>query len=142
MSKKNRFIDNQDGTITDIETSLIWLKEDGWQQEARWFTWDEAMDWAVEMGTRKFGGIQDWKLPDEEEIQTLYTPEAINKDKYEKDIHLDPVFPPGCQATVWLKSDSGHEGTIFDFKNGELRSLYKSKTGRMSVRLLQANLTW
>ncbi len=140
MSNPDRFIDNQDSTVTDTQTTLIWIREDGWQQEGRWFTWDEAMDWAVNMSYKNFGGLQDWRLPVEEEIQTLYNPEAINQDKYGKDIHLETVFPPGGQATVWLKSDSGHEGIIFDFKNGEFRPLYKSKTGRMSVRLVQGNI--
>jgi len=40
-------------------------------------------------------------------------------------------------ATVWLIGESGHEGTLFDFKNGEFRPLYKSKSGRMTVRLVR-----
>ena len=136
MSNSDRFIDNQNGTVTDSQTNLTWTREDGWQKEGRWFSWDEAKEWAGDISYVKFCDTQDWRLPDEEEILTLYNPEVTNEDKYGNVIHLDPIFPSGPQATVWLKSEQGHEGTLFDFKNGETRHLYKSKSGRMSVRLV------
>ena len=49
-------------------------------------------------------------------------------------------IPSGGLATVWLKGESGHEGTLFDFKNGEFRPLYKSKSGRMTVRLVRGEM--
>ena len=140
MSNSIRFEDNQDGTLTDTQTTLRWLREDGWQRETKWFSWDNAKDLYIYMNGIKFCGFQDWKLPNEDEILTLYNPEEINKDKYGKEIYLETVFPPGCQATVWLQGDSGHEAPIFDFKNGEIRRLYKSKTGRMSVRLVRGDI--
>ncbi len=140
MSDPNRFKDNQDGTLTDTKTTLMWLREDGWQRDGKWFSWDEAKDWYILMNGIKFCGFQDWKLPNEDEILTLYNPEEINRDKYGKEIYLETVFPPGCQATVWLLGESGHEAPIFDFKNGEIRPLNRSKTGRMSVRLVRGNI--
>jgi len=140
MPNSNRFKDNQDGTLTDTQTTLMWLREDGWQRDGKWFSWDEAKDWYILMNGIKFCGFQDWKLPNEDEILTLYNPEEINRDKYGKEIYLETVFPPGCQATVWLLGESGHEAPIFDFKNGEIRPLNRSKTGRMSVRLVRGNI--
>ena len=140
MPNSNRFKDNQDGTLTDTQTTLMWFREDGWQREGKWFSWDEAKDWYILMNAIKYCGFEDWKLPNEDEILTLYNPEEINNDKYGNEIYLETVFPPGGQATIWLQGDSGHEGTIFDFKNGEIRPLYKSKTGRMSVRLVRGNI--
>jgi len=140
MSNSNRFVDNQDGTLTDTKTTLMWVQEDGWQREGKWFSWDDAKDWAIDMSGIKFCGFLDWKLPNEDEILTLYNPDEINKDKYGNDIYLETIFPPGSQATVWLKGESGQDGIIFDFKNGETRSLYKSKTGRMSVRLVLGDI--
>jgi hypothetical protein len=140
MSNSNRFKDNEDGTVTDTQSNLTWIREDGWQKEGRWFSWDEAKEWAGDVSYIKFGNSQEWRLPDEEEILTLYDTDTINKDKYGKEIHLDAIFPSGPQATVWLKSEQGHEGTLFDFKNGETRRLYKSKSGRMSVRLVYGSI--
>ena len=140
MSKSDRFIDNQDGTLTDTQTTLTWFLEDGWQREAKWFTWDEAHDLAIDMNAIKFCSFQDWRIPLEDEIRTLYNPEVISHDKYEKENHLETVFPPGGQSTVWLKGEGGSYGSLFDFKNGEVRPLYKSKSGRMSVRLVRGKL--
>jgi hypothetical protein len=140
MSESDRFIDNKDGTLTDTQTTLTWFLEDGWQREAKWFTWDEAHELAVDMNNLKFCGFQDWRLPLEDEIRTLYNPIVINHDKYEKQNHLDTVFPPGGQSTVWLKGEGGSYGTLFDFKNGEVRPIYKSKSGRMTVRLVRGKL--
>jgi len=140
MLKKERFIDNQDGTMTDSTTELVWMQEDAWQKEAKWFTWDEAADLVHDLNNIKLGGFQDWRLPTEEEIQSLYHEKASNQDKYGKEIHLWPAFPSGGLATVWLKGESGQEGIIFDFKNGEFRPLYKSKSGRMTVRLVRGEM--
>ena len=140
MSESDRFIDNQDGTLTDTQTTLTWFLEDGWQREAKWFTWDEAHELAVDMNNLKFCSFQDWRLPLEDEIRTLYNPEVINHDKYEKENHLDTVFPPGGLSTVWLKGEGGSYGTLFDFKNGEVRPIYKSKSGRMTVRFVRGKL--
>ena len=70
MSKKERFIDNDDGTIIDSTTGLLWMREDAWQKEAKWFTWDEAIELANYFNNIKFGGFQDWRLPVEEEIKS------------------------------------------------------------------------
>ena len=140
MSDKERFIDNHDGTITDSTTGLLWMQQDAWQKEAKWFTWDEAADLVHDLNNIKLGGFQDWRLPTEEEIQSLYHEKASNQDKYGKEIHLWPAFPSGGLATVWLKGESGQEGTLFDFKNGEFRPMYKSKSGRMTVRLVRGEM--
>ena len=140
MLKKERFIDNQDGTMTDSTTELVWMQEDAWQKEAKWFTWDEAADLVHDLNNIKLGGFQDWRLPTEEEIQSLYHEKASNQDKYGKEIHLWPAFPSGGLATVWLKGESGQEGILFDFKNGEFRPMFKSKSGRMTVRLVRGEM--
>ena len=140
MLKKERFIDNQDGTMTDSTTELVWMQEDAWQKEAKWFTWDEAADLVHDLNNIKLGGFQDWRLPTEEEIQSLYHEKASNQDKYGKEIHLWPAFPSGGLATVWLKGESGQDGILFDFKNGEFRPMYKSKSGRMTVRLVRGEM--
>ncbi len=78
------------------------------------------------------------------EVRSMYKiqlgQDPNKKDKYGKEIHLWPAFPSGGLATVWLKGESGHEGTLFDFKNGEFRPMYKSKSGRMTVRLVRGEM--
>lgn len=142
MSDNPRFTDNGDGTVTDHKTQLIWCREDSWQTEKKWYTWDEAQEFVHRLNNNKFCGKMDWRLPTQEETETLYDPEKIILSKHEKDLHLDPIFPAGPLATIWLEGHrSGNEGNIFDFHNGEVRSLYKSKSGRMAARLLRGELS-
>ncbi len=132
---ENRFIDNQDGTITDTLTTLMWTREDLWQRDAKWVTWDEAMDYARDLAGDKFARYQDWRLPTIKEAMSLYQAGVVNKDKYEKEIHINPVFPEGPQACIWCdEPQAGHDGFIVDYRNGEVRTLYKSKCPRMSAR--------
>ncbi len=135
MSGDSRFEDNNDGSIFDPTTGLTWTKEDSWQREKVWVTWDEAVQHARHLCNIKFCGHNDWRLPTRQEVQTLFDRATKNQDKYGKDIHLDPVFPPGPLPTVWIHEDfTGNEGFIFDFRDGEFRPLYKSKSGRMAIR--------
>jgi uncharacterized protein DUF1566 len=135
MNSSARFTDNNNGSITDNKTGLTWTKEDTWQSEAKWVSWDEAKDHVTYLFQTKFCGNSDWRFPTTEEILSLYDPNAVNTDKYGTAIYLDPIFPSGCLPTVWTDGHfMGNEGNILDFRNGEIRSLYKSKSGRMAVR--------
>jgi hypothetical protein len=137
MSETPRYQDNGDGTITDLETTLQWFREDSWQIETRWFTWDEAFNFAVQMGQARFAGYNDWRLPSLEEGMSLMAPEVCNKDKYDKDIRLDPIFPAGCQATFWSYDGVGQDGYVINLGTGGYSLLYKSKSGRMAARLVR-----
>jgi hypothetical protein len=69
---------------------------------------------------------------------TLYDPEVENTNKYGKKTHLLDVFPPGGLSTIWLKDDMpGNDGQILDYESGEVRPLYRSKSGRMAVRAVR-----
>ncbi|PIQ95903.1 MAG: hypothetical protein COV67_12370 [Nitrospinae bacterium CG11_big_fil_rev_8_21_14_0_20_56_8] len=135
MADVPRFTDAKDGTIQDTRTGLTWCREDSWQSEAKWVTWDEAIEHARRQCDLKLGGYNDWRLPTREEALTLLVPEASNKDKYGSDIQLPSVFPEGSLPTTWTQEGiTGNDSYILDFRNGEVRSLFKSKTGRMAVR--------
>jgi len=135
MSPEERFIDNNNGTLTDQKTGLTWSKEDSWQSDGKWVSWDEAMDHVYHFRDIRLGGTPDWRLPLPAEALSLYDPEAVNTDKYGKEIHLHAAFPSGPLSTIWVHEPfTGNEGYILDFKTGEIRTLDKSKTGRMAVR--------
>jgi hypothetical protein len=98
---KPRFTDNNDGTITDNLTGLMWAKEDSWQMEARWLSWDEAREYIHSMAYQQLAGYNDWRFPEKEEMLILVDPDHTIQDKYGKDMKMNPVFPNGPLATVW-----------------------------------------
>lgn len=61
---KNNFVDNGDGTITDLATGLMWLQEDS--KEA--MLWQDALAYGEAF---TFAGYSDWKVPDAKELQSI-----------------------------------------------------------------------
>jgi hypothetical protein len=60
----NQFVDNQDGTITDEATGLMWMQSDtGTAME-----WEDALAYAENATT---GGYVDWRLPNVKELQSI-----------------------------------------------------------------------
>jgi hypothetical protein len=60
----NQFVDNGDGTVTDLATGLMWTQEDG----GSLMNWEEALDSAA---TNTTAGHTDWRLPDAKELQSI-----------------------------------------------------------------------
>ncbi len=135
--ESQRFTDNGDGTITDSKTGLTWVGKDSWICDKQWLSWDEAEKFVEGLCHSSFANTQDWRLPTSTEISSLYEPDKINKDKYGKEIHLDPIFPEGSLARDWTSDYSGNDAFIMDFSTGEVSSLYKSKAGRMAARAVR-----
>jgi hypothetical protein len=134
---KPRFTDNNDGTITDHLTGLMWAKEDSWQMEARWLSWDEASEYTKNMAYNKLAGYNDWRFPEKEELLILVDPDHCIQDKYGKDMKMNPVFPNGPLANVWTADGIGSDGYIVNFTTGKADTLYKSKSGRMAARAVR-----
>ena len=132
-----RFIDNDNGTITDSLTGLMWAKEDSWQMEGKWLSWDEARDYTHNMAYQQLAGHNDWRLPEKEELLSLVDPDHTIQDKYGKDLKMNPAFPSGPLATVWAADGIGQDGFLVNFNTGEADVLYKSKCGRMATRTVR-----
>ena len=59
-------VDNEDGTVTDTETGLMWQKATA----PGTYTWQEALTYAEGLELPA-GGYTDWRLPNRNELQTL-----------------------------------------------------------------------
>ena len=140
MNQETRYKDNGNGTVTDIANEITWTQEDSWQMETKWVTWDEADEHIRHLSDIKFAGYNDWRFPSKAEAVTLYGADLENKDKYGNRLYLDPVFPEGALPTIWIHEYmTGEEGYILDLRNGEVRRLFKSKSGRMAARALRSD---
>ena len=68
LSARNRFVDNNDGTVTDSKTNLMWLKN-GWRLNfLSAVTWWQAVD---KCNNFNQGGHNNWRLPSIEEWLSL-----------------------------------------------------------------------
>ncbi|MCP4600131.1 MAG: DUF1566 domain-containing protein [Proteobacteria bacterium] len=63
----NDLRDNDDGTITDQATGLMWTKADSDEG----MKWEDALHWVEEKRTETHLGYSDWRLPNVKELQSI-----------------------------------------------------------------------
>ncbi len=89
------YVDNGDGTITDLNTGLMWEKKDqsgGIHDWRNRYTFEEAFSvFLGELISAKFAGYSDWRLPNINELHSL-------ADYGRVDPAIDPVFQTKCAA--------------------------------------------
>lgn len=97
-TEENRFVDNDDGTVTDSQTGLMWAQSSSpgdlnWEDAERYCK-NPAMD-------SLYLKYDDWRMPTVEELQTLYLKDikAYKVDCGLK-IRIDSVFDISC-AWIW-----------------------------------------
>lgn len=61
---ENDFVDNNDGTITDLATGLMWQQDDSQVS----MDWEEALYYAENL---ELAGYDDWRLPNAKELQSI-----------------------------------------------------------------------
>lgn len=93
---KNDFVDNDDNTISDIATGLMWQKsDDGIARD-----WQEALAYAE---SSEIDGYDDWRLPNAKELQSIvdYTrsPQTTNSPA------INPIF-----ETTEINDPEGNSG--------------------------------
>jgi hypothetical protein len=118
----NYFVDNNDGTVTDIATMLMWEKNGS----IRSIDYDRSNAYIKLLKRERFAGYSDWRLPTLEELASL-----LEKGE-QKGVHIDPVFG-NKQIRCWTVDRcevgggySGLTGTtqpaarIVNFKDGKI----------------------
>ena len=92
----NDFVDNGDGTVSDLATGLMWAQDDS----GSGMEWEEALAWVQAMNDANYLGHCDWRLPNVKELESLVdysrSPDATNSAA------IDPVF-----NTTEITSEAG-----------------------------------
>lgn len=98
----NNFIDNNNETISDLNTGLMWQQAD----DGNFYDWENALNFAENF---ELGGYDDWRLPNPKELHSIVdysrSPDitnspAINPIFYTTEI-LDPYDNPNQYPYFW-----------------------------------------
>ena len=108
-STKLKYIDNGDETVSDTRHGVMWMKNDTWLELGRLITWHDSLELARKKNEEKFAGYSNWRIPSASEAKYLFDPESSNTDVEGCEIHIDPVFPPGCGFSTWTHGRGGHQ---------------------------------
>ena len=69
----NEFVDNSDGTVSDLATGLMWMQNDSGSFNSGddgngAMNWEQSLKWAESMA---YAGYSDWRLPNAKELQSI-----------------------------------------------------------------------
>ncbi len=104
LSNEQRFVDHKNGTISDLETGLMWKASDSYLDMDKWVSWQEAKVFASVINQEQFAGYNDWRLPTRKEAASIHDLSSPITDTYGDTVYLPAVFPPGSGQTTWTKT--------------------------------------
>lgn len=131
--------DNNDGTVTDTRTKLMWQKcslgQGGAQCDvdtAKKYTWTSALNAAQEANKVWLLGFNDWRLPSITELRTLVEEVCLPTIN-------NSLFPNTQSDSYWSSSPFAHTGRssawFISFTSGY--EDHFSKSGDYHVRLVR-----
>jgi hypothetical protein len=142
----SQLVDNDNGTITDTATGLIWKKcSEGQNNDtactgsATWFTWDKALQAAETLNSSGgFAGKTDWRLPNIKELLSLVE-EACSHPS------INSVRFPNTEASTFTASSrfwsasagAGNSTSAWDVSFYDGYSNYNSRKSSYRVRLVR-----
>ena len=114
----SRFTDNDNGSILDNETGLIWAKEDSWPVAQDWLNFQESLEFVDEMNKKDYLGFHDWRIPEREEIEKIFMADITILARSNNEIHLDPLFAPGGGNASWCLPFDQQAAFYFSYTSG------------------------
>jgi len=80
---KNNFVTNNDGTVSDLATGLIWQQSDDGISR----NWEQALEYAENL---QLAGHSDWRLPNAKELQSIV--DYTRSPQTSQSPAIDPLF--------------------------------------------------
>ena len=116
----NRFIDNDNGTILDSFTGLMWQEGYAYRETGNYISWYDANDYIDKLNQQKLGKYYDWRLPNKLEIQSLYEIAHPFSSRGKTFIlHIDPIFEFGYGSCFWTSRTKLSAALGFEFDAGD-----------------------
>ena len=101
------FKDNQNGTVTDEGTGLVWQKGDSYHDIKKGVNWYDALEYITLKNSKKFAGHDDWRLPSLVELNNLWSSSGKVKSKDEETLGLTSEFQSGGSYYIWTSEERG-----------------------------------
>jgi hypothetical protein len=130
------FVDNGDGTVTDPNSGLMWKKSDAWLDMKKFYTWMAHREYVDKFNKEKFGGYENWRIPNKTEALTIFDKTKECMDKNGTLFPLDPIFDAGGASNTWISECSDEKIIRFDGKIG-IDTPYPTQEVWSSMRLVR-----
>jgi hypothetical protein len=108
---KNNFQDNNNGTISDLATGLMWQQTDS--QKA--MDWEDALAYAATKNKENYLGHNDWRVPNAKELQSII--DYSRSPQTTKSAAIHPLFgateikdETGKTDYPWYWTSTTHKG--------------------------------
>ena len=118
---ETRFRDNEDKTILDSLTGLMWQESYAYLETGNNISWYDAQLYIEKLNQNKLGGYNDWRLPERLEIQSLYEVALTFKSRGKTFIlHIDPIFEFSYGSCFWTSKTRLSAAIGFEFDVGDI----------------------
>ena len=120
---RNDFMDNNNGTITDKATGLMWDKTGS----SNGMDWEDALAWVQQKNTENHLGYSDWRLPNAKELQSIVdyerSPSATGSAAISEIFDTPSItdeggnlnYPFYWSGTTHVEGSSGEQGAYIAF---------------------------
>lgn len=135
-----RYVDNENGTITDSWTGLMWQENYSYVETGNYVDWYEAGKYVERLNQSRLGDHDDWRLPDKLEIQTLYQISHPFESRGKTYIlHIDPIFEFSYGSCFWTDKTRLSAALGFEFDVGDMHWYPKASLSGC-VRAVRLNM--
>lgn len=139
-----RYLDNQDGTVTDTRTGSIWMRcslGQEWNGRtctgiATLYTWAEIETLADEVNLDGYAGHDDWRLPNVPEMATI----TERQCKFPRT--NEAVFPATPSVGYWTTMTKPMTELVYVMDFGDKGVEGKEKSYRGPVRMIRGARWW
>jgi Protein of unknown function (DUF1566). len=83
----NKYVNNEDGTISDLKTGLMWMRSYDIRENVL-----EVKQYIEQLNKNKFAGYSDWRIPTLNEMASLVEQKPSGKLDSGRQSYLDPIF--------------------------------------------------
>lgn len=132
----NQFVDNKDGSVSDLATGLMWQKADS----GKGMDWENALAYAENLD---LAGHKDWRLPNAKELHSIV--DYSRAPRVTDSAAIDPIFqiseildPQGLRQYPYFWTSTTH----LDGRNPYSSAVYIAfgdAQGKMRGRLMDVH---